>query len=504
MPHPPTPQQRAVYKWVRTGSGNLILIAVAGAGKTTTILNCAAIINDWCNICAYNRKIADEINTKLKGSNISPKVKAGTFHSFGLWNWRRQNPKVEIDGYKIKGILGQQKVNDKLHNFVTELVSLAKNHAVGVDGPVTDAAIWEHIVEHYDVAESLPDGIDEATSAMMVEDGIGFAMRALMRSQEIDEQVIDFDDMLYAPLVHPCRLWLSKWIFVDEAQDTNPARRILAKRMLAPEGRIVFVGDPAQAIYGFTGADNNSLDIIKEEFQCEELPLTVTHRCPKSVVNVARKYVKHITAADTAPEGSVSNMRDTEFLTLTPDHFTKEAVMLCRTTAPLVTTAYALLRRGIPCHVEGKKIGQGLLHLINRFPVNGLDALDAALGSYLQTESEKLLAAGKEKKVEVLVDKIETIRVIMESLPVGSTIAGLKDQIVKLFGDTPEDRAPETFTLSTVHKAKGREWKTVYLLDRNKLMPSKYAKQEWQLEQEYNLIYVAVTRSMDKLIEVTT
>lgn len=504
MPHPPTPQQRAVYHWVRNGEGNLLLIAVAGAGKTTTILNCSAIIHGWAYIAAYNTKIAREIMTKLRdGSNISTRVQAGTFHSAGFRNWRKQYPKVEVAENKVKGILGQLKVHEKLQEFTLDLVSLAKQRAIGVEIDIKNNLAWEDIVEHYDLRDSLPEFAESAVD-QMVEDGIGYGMLALEKSLGMDDTVIDYDDMILAPLVHQCRMWLNDWLFVDEAQDTNPSRLLLAKRMIRPGGRMIFVGDPAQAIYGFAGADNDSLDIIKDKFQCTELPLTVTHRCPKAVVSLARQYVKHIVAADTAPQGEVKNMTDTDFAKLTPDYFTKDAVMLCRTTAPLVAQAYSLLRRSIPCHVEGKAIGHGLIHLIERFRTNDLTALDEALDGYLREETEKLLAKGQEKKVEVLVDKVDTIRVLMQPCPIGADVQELKRLIRNLFGDTPDGAPTSMFTLSTVHKAKGREWDTVYLLDRQRLMPSKWAKQQWQIDQEYNLIYVAVTRAKKTLVEVKT
>jgi superfamily I DNA/RNA helicase len=53
-------------------------------------------------------------------------------------------------------------------------------------------------------------------------------------------------------------------------------------------------------------------------------------------------------------------------------------------------------------------------------------------------------------------------------------------------------------TLCTVHKAKGLEWNRVYILDEF-LMPSKYARQAWQQQQETNLQYVAVTRAKQEL-----
>ena len=60
-----------------------------------------------------------------------------------------------------------------------------------------------------------------------------------------------------------------------------------------------------------------------------------------------------------------------------------------------------------------------------------------------------------------------------------------------------EDNEP-TLTLSTCHKAKGREWQRVAILE-PELMPSKWARQDWQYQQEQNLIYVAYTRTQSEL-----
>lgn len=94
---------------------------------------------------------------------------------------------------------------------------------------------------------------------------------------------IDFDDMVYLPLVFKLRLFPQDWVLIDEAQDTNPTRRALAARMLKPGGRVIAVGDPRQAIYGFTGADNDALEQIAAQFSCKRMPLTVSYRCPQAV-----------------------------------------------------------------------------------------------------------------------------------------------------------------------------------------------------------------------------
>ena len=507
MAHPPSPQQRAVYKWVREGSGNLILIAVAGAGKTTTILNCACFMTGDVAMAAYNSKIAKEIGAKLRSVSSAKHVQSGTFHSFGLRNWQKHTGKVyttengKLDPKKIRKIVESQKqIKEPMQEFVCKLVSMAKQRGIGFLEHMNDEQAWLDMVEHYDLDDALPEDHD----GDMVGEGIALATGVLYASADRDEDVIDFDDMLYAPLYHGSRIWQNDGLLVDEAQDLNPVRRELARKMLSPSGRAIFVGDPAQAIYGFTGADNDSLEIIEREFKCQKLLLTVTFRCPKAVVDVARQYVSHITAADTAPEGVVSSIRQEDFAKLNGDHINASGAMLCRCTAPLVKEAFGLIRRGIPCHVEGKEIGQGLINLTRKWKTNSLMVLIDKLMEFKRKEVEKFLLAKQDDKAEALSDKIDTLLVIAEDLPDDATVNALRAKITGLFGDTPEGQRPPHFTLSTVHKSKGREWQTVYILDRAKLMPSKFARQDWQKEQEKNLIYVAVTRSQGTLIEVST
>ncbi len=491
----PSPQQEAVYQWIRDERGNLILIAVAGSGKTTTVLHGADLMDGTVAYCAYGRKIAEEISRKLREAGKPDRIRAGTFHSFGFSNWRRQAPKVKVDADKVKKLLGPLRVPEPFEEFTVKLVSLAKQRGIGALSAIDNYDEWRYLVERHDIDSSLPDEAD-------IEDAIGFSVLTLKKSMSLDNETIDFDDMIFAPLAHKCRIWQNDWIVVDEAQDTNPARRALARKMLKPSGRAVFVGDPHQAIYGFTGADNDSLDLIEQAYNCKRLPQTVTYRCPKSVVRMAQNWVHHIEAHETAPEGSVTSLSIDNFHKLPGTSLTNEAAMLCRNTAPLVAEAYSLIRRGIACQVEGKQIGHGLLNLLKRWKTDDLAVLEGRLHDYMLRESEKFILRGQEQKAEAVVDKVETIKVFIEALPEGATVRDLKKQIMDLFGDTPEGQAPRVFTLSTVHKSKGREWPTVYLLNRQKLMPSPFARQAWQQEQEDNLIYVAVTRAMNSLVEV--
>lgn len=502
MAHTYSSQQLAVFRWVDTGNGCLKLTAVAGAGKTYTVTRAILRMKGSVAALAYNKKAADEFGEKLRELGAGSQVQSGTFHSFGFRAWRRVAPKVRVDDKKMRNILATQRVPEVLEGFVTKLVSLAKNHAIGVLTPFDDASAWWHLVNHFDLGDELPADTFGVETEDLVADGIVRAKQCLKVSASMDLEVIDFDDMIYAPLLHDAKVYQNDWIAVDEAQDTNPARRALAKKMLRPGGRAIFVGDPCQAIYGFTGADSDAMDIIGREFGCQDLPLTVTYRCPKAVVDVARQIVSHITAADSAPTGVVAEMDEESFDKLPQTLLGSDAAILCRNTKPLVALAYDLIRRQIPCHVEGRDIGRGLMALAGKWRIKYVNTLTDKLDEYLRRETEKALAKGQEQKAESLADKVDTLKVIIRSLPTGATMVELKAAVDRLFGDTPEGETPANLTLSTVHKSKGREWSTVYLFGRNKFMPSKFARQQWQLNQEMNLVYVAVTRSMGTLVMV--
>ena len=83
--------------------------------------------------------------------------------------------------------------------------------------------------------------------------------------------------MIYMPIKENLGFEQFDWVFIDEAQDTNNVRRELACRLLKKDGRLVAVGDTYQAIYGFTGADSDSIEQIREEFNCNIFPFFMSY-----------------------------------------------------------------------------------------------------------------------------------------------------------------------------------------------------------------------------------
>ena len=179
-------------------------------------------------------------------------------------------------------------------------------------------------------------------------------------------------------------------------------------------------------------------------------------------------------------------------------------MILCRNTAPLISTAFNMIRDGIGCRVEGREIGQGLIVLARKWKIKSLNVLVGRLESYKEREVAKWTARGKEERAAATEDKVDTLLVLIERLQSdGKTqIDDLVEFIESLFGNTKPGDKPDVLILSTIHKAKGREWDRVFLLGRNAYMPSKWARKDWQKEQEANLCYVAVTRAKKELVEI--
>lgn len=474
----PSPQQQAFFDWIIEGQGSCVLEAVAGAGKTTTLLAALELIRGRCYFGAYNKKIAEEIKARAP---MRQGLFIGTMHSAGFKAWARATSSVNVNDKKVLHIYREQGFPGDLENAVVQLVSLAKQRAFGIVTKVTQEA-WLDTIDHHNV-----ETLDQDATV------IELAEKVLKISTSQDSQIIDFDDMIYAPLLHGARVFEHDWVFIDEAQDTNAARRALALRMLTRGGRLVAVGDRHQAIYGFTGADANALDLIASAVNAQRLPLTVTYRCPKSVVAYAQQWVSHIQAHESAPDGVVSKLDPNKGI----DEVAQVGdAILCRFTRPLVELAYDLISKGRPAKIEGRDIGEGLKTLARRWKVKTLDALIKKLEAYREREAAKFRAKERESQAAAVEDKVDCLLLLVNrALAADTGIPGLLNEIDSIFSD--EGTSSNRIILSTIHKAKGREWERVFWLQTG---PSSWARKDWEIEQEKNLCYVAATRAKRELI----
>lgn len=504
----PSIEQVAFLNWIEHEKGSSILEAVAGSGKTSSLIMALRYMKGSVFLGAFNKDIATELKSRIPAADAW-RIQAATMHSAGLMAIKRSGRKPRTEPGKLRflldDIIGKVEYTDprkKAGRQITNLASLAKQHGFDVIShgsevfpKSTSDEAWHKLIDHFDIERDLPENISLTTV-------IHLAKQLLKKSNQ-SEAIIDFDDMIYLPLLFNFSFQPYDWVLLDEAQDTNVVRREMAFRMLKkPAGRLVAVGDPHQAIYGFTGADANALDNIRRRAKAATLPLSVSWRCSKAVVAEARKVVSHINAAPAAPEGSVSTVPFDEFFV---DRLRPGDAVLCRLNRPNVATAIACLRANKPARIVGRDLGERLLsHARKAAPDKpGLLDLGPAVDQYQRAEIARLERNGKESSVPFFEDEMEALMLLIDRcLEQGQQRYDQLEALCQFLFINPDSQA-HAIIFSSVHKSKGLEWPKVYLLGKSDYMPFFMAQQDWQLEQENNLIYVAETRAKLDLVFVT-
>lgn len=490
-----SPYQEAIFDWFTNGTGNLVVRARAGTGKTTTILEGVARAKSAKRpmLCAFNKRIAEELTARLR--RVNSHAEAKTLHALGFACVRSAwGSKVRPEG--SRGMLLARKAWAMAEGAQPD----------GAPGPVVAAVAKlaglvknvDPLAPCQDIDKALP-AIEAVGANMDVEvEGVWatqyplerlakLALRALDLAMEQDG-TIDFDDMLWLPVVHGWMRPTYDLLVVDEAQDMNRCQLVLAMGLAS--GRIAVVGDDRQAIYGFRGADSNAIDNLKAELAAEELPLTVTYRCPQAVVAIAQGIVPDFEAAPEAPQGQVSRVSEETMLAMArPGDF-----ILSRKNAPLATHCLALLRAGVPARIQGRDIAKGLIGLVQRMEQATTADLFPALEEHQTRERERLARTknqNAEAKLELLADQVDTLSALAEGLV---TTGELVERIQEMFSD----QGTGVVVLSSVHKAKGLEAQQVFVLE-----ATLYCGGKRFTTEEENIHYVAVTRAMERLVLVT-
>jgi superfamily I DNA/RNA helicase len=479
----PTDYVVAICQEVMYRAGNIVVNALAGSGKSTTL---------------------ETIARQFPGAD----VRASTIHSFCMrsFQWfikgKHGVTNVEVQGEKIPCIIRQitnydtlnadekQKI-DLMLSPVHRLVDLARTYTFTSLLPEPQDSDLQTICAKHDV--ELPDSVDNGISEADVFD---LVRRTLIASNK-NITTIDFVDMIHMCLVLNVTFWQNDLIMVDESQDLDPMQIAVIKRA-SRDGQVVFVGDRNQAIYGFRGADVEAIENVVKEFKAKELPLSTCWRCPTAVIEEAQKIVPAIEAAPNTIEGKVDTLAS-------HDDMLKMAeagdFVLCRTTAPLVETCMQFIRSGKAATVRGRDIGQGLVMLADKIKrrrtSKGKGLLDA-LYAYREDSLAKLGHPSKEAQRQSLSDKIDTLLVLAEEC---TTFDQIKVKIQSIFSDVQNGDLKNLILCSTAHKAKGLESERVFVIH-PELMPLPFVRQDWQKRQEMNLKYVSITRSTRELYYV--
>jgi hypothetical protein len=509
------PQQVQINYHMVSSRNSLQIVAYAGCGKSSTVkmgLWAYKRANPNASILAacHGKRITEEF------SHGCPKgVEISTWHSFGYaqlraWaksvgiqleqpNWKKTDR--IMDGYGTLAIIpgrdlddDQKAQNAAAYHFrrqVRECVRLCKMSLL--DGGRSDL---EYLFERF-------TSIDTSAGA----DGVCLELVPQIIKQCLDVRRwgFDMDDMVWLPPTLSMPVKEYDLVIVDEDQDLNTVLHYLSIMACKSTGKMVVVGDPWQSIMGFTGSDTESMEnharLIRDSVgRVDTLPLTVSLRCTQIGGALARKIVPDFQVLPTAIPGEIKVVSAEELFAV-PDVLTPGTMVTCRMNAPLLKMAWALLKQHIPCKVAGADFGEGLKFLIIKSRCTTTAQFVVWLDRWAESELNRLakLKNGGGAQAELVEDKLDCLKHLCSEF---SLMSEVESTIGKLFADIdPEDGAKRDFiVLSSVHKAKGLEADTVVCWPAHG--PSPRAVKEWEIKQEYNLLYVQWTRFKKRMFVV--
>jgi DNA helicase-2/ATP-dependent DNA helicase PcrA len=518
----PSPYQQGIYDFLTTGSGNAVVSAVAGSGKTTTLINALNLIPSELNVLflAFNKSIAQELSERVPKSATNIEVR--TLHAYGYFSLTKSY-KSDIDNSKYRKLLKDIQTYSetfdldylKKYNFKPQQIKM-------VDDFIFDDSEKELIedkVSYFNRVMKLTDlgrlnlidlknqdnGINqlkEISEKHNVEIINGECYRAWLLinigASYLDKA--DFTDMVFLP--NHLNLQTTKYdiVFIDECQDLNACQRELMKKAIKPKtGRFIAVGDPAQAIYGFSGADADSFQKLIDIPNTITLPLSVCYRCGSDIIDYAKKLMPQIEASPNAKKGLIDH-------NFSYKNIVKGDMVICRNTMPLVALCMKYLSQGVKAFVMGTDISASLITMVDSCRRKTEDFSCENIFARIYKEKNKLVKnimskenctekeAEENQIVISFMDKIRTLEILSNGCLTGDDLI---NKLKVIFSDDADG-----ICLSTIHKSKGLEADRVFIIH-SELMPSKHAKKDWEKLQEKNLMYVAYTRAKSVLGFVT-
>jgi superfamily I DNA/RNA helicase len=468
----PSAEQVAIIDAATNSDDNLLLSALAGAAKTSTLVLVAEALPKRNIIClAFNKAIATEMGERLPAN-----CTALTLHSLGNTAWKQylrlRRTKLQYGKmYQIiKDLSLELSDGDKKEAFDEFAFILRScNHAKGA-GHLPDRFLTnvdkapQPVINDAELLESLDEEVSDFVKSLII--------RALNISAEMAMKgEIDFDDMVLFPSLFRCMYPHNNLVLVDETQDLSPLNHRMLKQLV--KKRIIAVGDQCQAIYGFRGADEAGMALMASSFGMKELTLSCSFRCPQSIVDHVLWRAPHMTAWEGTPEAPEPTYKGLYSLDEIPDG----AAVICRNNAPLLSLGLALLASGRYPFIWGNDIAKGLIKKLSDLGPKNM-AQEQALGCLKRYHDKQAKRVKNQKKLR---DTTNCLRVLLES---SDTLGEACERATAIFS------AKGPLNLMTGHKAKGSEFNDVFFLD------SELVGVEGQ---EPNLRYVICTRSKRNL-----
>ena len=470
----------------------LRVAAFAGAGKTTTLKEVAMARRDRGLYLAFNKSIAEEAKVKL----AMTKCTASTMHSLtfraGLNMEMFSRPEgINAKTFRESGIIASMNL-PKIKGWNEFEIAGAVIRALNAFCASSDeefkkshgraaiiATTGDPEMMFNEIRKREAQGVVEMLAApiakmarrywkQLVKDGM-FSHDMYLKMADLNESMRTQAFLGY------------RYLMIDEAQDLNPVQRSILEKTGLP---LIAVGDSYQQIYAWRGAEN-ALDLLPGR----KLHLTQSFRFGEDIAERAREIL------DTYPDGPPEKRLIGAGTGAKAGHKGAMAAVICRTNIGMLEEAIRLMRRGTSIHVDNMG---GLLEDV-------MSATALRHGDLRKVKSEMIKPFGSWSEMEA---EAEAGDATLSKL-INIIERNMVDDVRRL--DDTHLRNPEgaKAVICTAHRSKGLEFPVVQLGDdwntitemKARLAKSEKmsAKQRTIAVGEWNALYVAATRAMNRL-----
>ncbi len=543
---------------VRHASGPALVLAGAGSGKTRVLTTHAAWLleNQLARpenivLVTFTNKAAQEMRKRIEQTAHLKIPLVGTFHSLCARILRQHAPLLGLDfNFSIYDADDQQQL----------IKTILKDHPPSVKISPAGAKAMIEKAKNSLLSPSQYQNIASSAFQEAVAKIYAYYQKTLL-----ENSAVDFDDLLLLTLqllqqneqVRQRYQTQLTHVLVDEFQDTNTAQYELVKILAAPQNNIFCVGDFAQSIYSWRGADFGNLKKLEQDYEDMVIyRLEQNYRSTQIILDAATSVIAKNTSHPVLSLFTTRQSSDLITLTVTPDGETeawqvagwisqekanyalKNMAVLYRTNAQSRLFEEAFITAQLPYTIIGgtkfyerKEVKDLLAYL--KLCANPKDSVSrtrlVGLGKRKMAEFDNFLAKNQtqlaEIKPELLLHQIlqttdylsrfdQTIEEDVsriENIAELKRVAGQFDHLTDFLENVAliqegylkdvQTGENSSIKLMSLHSAKGLEFDVVYLvgLEEGLLPHNRSLLDPEALEEERRLCYVGLTRAKHKL-----
>lgn len=536
---PPNEYQKDIIDWVSNGTGNALVDAKAGSGKTSTLELIAQKYPRKMLFLAFNNHIAAEINQKEELQQFLMKKDEGGKATLKVMTVNSLGNMTVLNDLASRKLYTFGKENKFLddNKLFRILKTIIEDYCRTRHERVTEDMIWDMQKDLRRACDKTRckyiSGDREYVERIIKEDGLcqfnlvereddlmypylpwgQICEEAIEKSVKMYEErgTYDFIEQLYLPVVKKLHLpewlaWYSEFVGVDEAQDLSQLQLTFIKKLIPMQTpyraklptRYLFVADARQAIYAFAGADCHSIDNIKSQFKTTNLDLNICYRCARKIVEVAQQEVPTIEAAPNAPDGEVHIINNEEIAKL----IKPKGMAIARKNKDLAEVFLSIVLEGKPVYIKDKELVENTIKSIRSLGCTTLSGLKNKLDE-LQQEYKKQMRNPENSKTASAInngnmDIFDTVKALLDFYvnKKGHSLTTMVETFITFIEELLVTEPSENAVIvSSIHQVKGLEADEVFVINYNLMPYTSKAKSADENMQERNLKYIAVTRA---------